>query len=410
MNTPKKIMLFSLLVLAASVLSPPAQLLAQPGSSVSLEVFYDQLAPYGRWVDYRDYGRVWIPRVEADFQPYGTRGRWVVTEYGNTWVSDYDWGWAPFHYGRWLFDDAYGWIWVPGNDWGPAWVSWRSGGGYYGWAPLAPRMDVSIHIDIPLLRWIFVPERYVCSPSVYSYCVPRPRVVNVYHSTTIINNIYVNNNRRYFYGPRPQELERATRRRVQVQHLDFHDRPGRMIVSNGTVRAYRPGIREGRTEDHRFDGYNAPSQRPRPDWNGRPQRDGGPEYRYRDRDDQAGRDVRNERWRNQDKQNGQSWGAPPENTGSPRGQERPSYSPAERPSRPSRSGQSPSLPQGQEPSSSEPAPQRNGMEGRGDRWSRPQRSEPERQERAQPQRGDRSTQPGEGYRIRPARGARSFAG
>jgi hypothetical protein len=32
-----------------------------------------------------------------------------------------------------------GWGWVPGTMWGPAWVSWRSGGGYAGWAPLPPR-------------------------------------------------------------------------------------------------------------------------------------------------------------------------------------------------------------------------------------------------------------------------------
>jgi hypothetical protein len=61
-----------------------------------------------------------------------------MTEYGWTWVSDWDWGWAPFHYGRWLTIGGYGWCWVPGTIWGPAWVSWRYGGGYAGWAPLPP--------------------------------------------------------------------------------------------------------------------------------------------------------------------------------------------------------------------------------------------------------------------------------
>ena len=31
-----------------------------------------------------------------------------------------------------------GWVWVPGYTWAPAWVSWRYGDGYAGWAPLPP--------------------------------------------------------------------------------------------------------------------------------------------------------------------------------------------------------------------------------------------------------------------------------
>ena len=75
----------------------------------------------------------------ADFRPYNTGGHWVWTdEYGWMWASEYAWGWAPFHYGRWVFDDYYGWMWVPGYEWSPAWVEWRTGGDYFGWAPLGP--------------------------------------------------------------------------------------------------------------------------------------------------------------------------------------------------------------------------------------------------------------------------------
>ena len=77
--------------------------------------------------------------VGDDFSPYATGGDWLQTEYGWTWISDWDWGWAPFHYGRWLAVAERGWCWMPGTLWGPAWVSWRAGGGYVGWAPLAPR-------------------------------------------------------------------------------------------------------------------------------------------------------------------------------------------------------------------------------------------------------------------------------
>ncbi len=103
--------------------------------------FQDALAPYGTWSSDDSYGEVWTPAsaiVGGDFLPYATAGHWVRSEYGWTWVSDWNWGWAPFHYGRWIVRDAR-WSWVPGTMWGPAWVAWRSGNGYVGWAPLPPR-------------------------------------------------------------------------------------------------------------------------------------------------------------------------------------------------------------------------------------------------------------------------------
>src|SRR5437762_2316586 len=101
-------------------------------NDVSYQTFYDDLSPYGQWVDYPGYGYVWVPDAGSDFRPYSTNGHWVWSEdYEWMWVSDYDWGWAPFHYGRWEEDPAYGWFWVPGYEWSPAWVIWRNGGDYY---------------------------------------------------------------------------------------------------------------------------------------------------------------------------------------------------------------------------------------------------------------------------------------
>ncbi|WP_212592811.1 DUF6600 domain-containing protein [Spirosoma terrae] len=239
-----------------------AKTLAQPGVTVPVESFYDELTPYGNWMQYPGYGNVWAPNVGPDFQPYATGGHWVVTEYGNTWVSDYNWGWAPFHYGRWIYDNAYGgWLWIPGTDWGPAWVAWRSGGGYYGWAPLGPGMNVSININIPAPYWTFVPQMYITSPRVYSYCVPRPNVVNIYHNTTIINNYYRSNNRAYAYGPPRGDIERITRQSVPVYRIDHMDRPGRSVVGNGSVGFYRPGNGPARQEYSRNDRYNSPYYR-----------------------------------------------------------------------------------------------------------------------------------------------------
>lgn len=265
--------------------------------------FYDDLAPHGQWVRTPEYGMVWIPNAEPGFQPYASNGRWIVTDYGNTWVSDYAWGWAPFHYGRWYQDRFNRWAWVPGREWGPAWVSWRSGGGYYGWAPLGPGINVNVNVNIPPAWWTFVPQMYINSPRVYGYCVPRRQVVNVYQNTTIINNFhYGRNNRAYAYGPRREEIETVTRQRVPVYRIENTGRPGRDEVRQNTIGIYRPeGNRNGRSSDYgrtndgnyrnrdngnygRRDngGYNRDNNGNNRDNNGTPQRD--PSYGGNSRD------------------------------------------------------------------------------------------------------------------------------
>ena len=92
--------------------SPPARA-ADP--EVSLNFFYDNLRPYGSWIDVADYGYVFQPSVavsNSDWRPYAD-GYWAYTDVGWTWVSYEDFGWATYHYGRWADLDDYGWIWVP---------------------------------------------------------------------------------------------------------------------------------------------------------------------------------------------------------------------------------------------------------------------------------------------------------
>src|SRR5204863_8604644 len=88
---------------------------AQASLSVTYQTFYDDLSPYGEWIDNPEYGYVWSPDMGPDFRPYSSGGHWVWSdEYDWMWVSDYDWGWATFHYGRWFYDPYYGWLWLPG--------------------------------------------------------------------------------------------------------------------------------------------------------------------------------------------------------------------------------------------------------------------------------------------------------
>lgn len=232
---------------------------------VSLETFYEELSPYGVWIDDPQYGRVWRPDVDQEeFRPYYTRGHWEMTKYGNTWVSDYDWGWAPFHYGRWHHHSRRGWVWIPGLEWAPAWVSWRSGSGYYGWAPMGPGININVNIGrIPDFWWVFIPKR-----NIYYSSYPRydwRRNTNIYHNTVIINNIYVNNRtrNRYYAGPRADDIRRYTRQPVIIhdvrnqrpQYVNGRsNRPEVIRGSGSNPRPVRPadsgrGVVTGRTDN-----------------------------------------------------------------------------------------------------------------------------------------------------------------
>ncbi|SMC68926.1 DUF6600 domain-containing protein [Pedobacter africanus] len=221
------------------MLTGTAQKVMAQQDDVSLQSFYDELSPYGTWIQDPQYGYVWRPDVEqGDFRPYYTNGRWVMTEYGNTWVSNYDWGWAPFHYGRWVYNRFNQWIWIPDTVWGPAWVSWRSGGGYYGWAPMGPGMNININFNIPDLWWVFVPQRniyYDSFPRYYSR-----RNVVIINRTTIINNTYVHNRRSYYTGPRADDIRRDTRQDVRVYNVNNTGRPSRSNISGNSVNIYTP--------------------------------------------------------------------------------------------------------------------------------------------------------------------------
>src|SRR5438128_1960813 len=112
---------------------------AAPGEPIdSVDVFYDQLAPYGVWVDDPSIGREAFIPDDPNFVPY-TRGHWAYTDLGTVWVSNEPFAWATSHYGRWWLSDALGrWEWIPDTQWAPSWVEWQGYGDYIGWVPMAP--------------------------------------------------------------------------------------------------------------------------------------------------------------------------------------------------------------------------------------------------------------------------------
>lgn len=216
-------------------------------TNVSFQVFYDQLGSYGQWVDYPDYGYVWIPYVREDFSPYSTNGYWVNTTYGWAWVSSYNWGWAPFHYGRWGFNEALGWFWVPGYEWGPAWVNWLQADGYYGWSPMAPGMSISFYFDRRYDsrhdHWCFVRDRDFGRKDIHRYYVNRSDHERIFRDSRVIDRTYNDNKRHstYVYGPDRKSVQRASGNRINQYNIRETNKPGQEI-QNRELRIYRPQI------------------------------------------------------------------------------------------------------------------------------------------------------------------------
>ncbi|MDS4020365.1 MAG: hypothetical protein RKR03_07630, partial [Candidatus Competibacter sp.] len=226
---------------------------AHAGVRIDFGFFYDELAPFGDWRWFEPYGWVWYPNVADDWRPY-TFGYWVFTDdYGWTWISTDPWGSVPFHYGRWFFDEDYGgWAWVPGTEWGPAWVGWRSGGGYIGWAPLPPDVEFEPGVgfssgqdfSIGWNSWCFVPTPQFLSPRIERFIVPRPRNVTLMSNTVNVTRYTVIDRRVVNRSIDLGRFEGETRTRVVRYRVADADRPvvRETPVRDGQVMLFRPQV------------------------------------------------------------------------------------------------------------------------------------------------------------------------
>jgi len=246
---------FFIVMFASTLLIVPRKTTAQ---ELSFQVFYSSLSPYGEWVTAGDYGMCWRPvGVPIGWRPYAD-GHWVWTDYGWTWVSDYSWGWAPFHYGRWAFDPEFGWIWVPGYVWAPAWVEWRWGGGYAGWAPMPPgfhfRVDVVVRGDdndfgVVMGGWNFVHAEEMGSPH-YAF-VGREGVPRIMGSTRNVTEYRFTPRGVYSTGLPREQVERVTRRRIETVSVVRTTDVTRERVEGGQFRVYSPAPLRPQVRDER---------------------------------------------------------------------------------------------------------------------------------------------------------------
>jgi hypothetical protein len=229
---------------------------AEPGFGASFGIFYNGLAGHGEWIGIDGGTYAWRPmHMDAGWRPYWD-GRWVWTDDGWYWDSDEPWAWATYHYGRWYYDDYYGWIWIPGYDWAPAWVEWRYGGDYVGWAPLGPYAIFNAHFGVHYMRhwvtpyhyWAFVDCRYVTSPHVHQYVYRSENNTRFIGRTRTAGSVRYDGGRIVSRGPDVAHVERRGNIRVERTPLvDVGGREEARVRRTGDreqLGVYRPRIEE----------------------------------------------------------------------------------------------------------------------------------------------------------------------
>jgi len=236
--------------------SVPAWAYHRASLEVDIGLFYKDLAPYGSWVEVREHGWAWVPRVHHGWRPYAF-GHWVWTEdYGWLWMSDEDFGWAVFHYGRWYWDPFHEWVWVPGYEWGPGWGAWRAGGGYVGWAPLPPRVAWSARVgfrvgaaeidaSIEPRAYTFCEERSFVDPGVRRHLFPVDRNPGLVHVTRNVTDYRVVESRVVDRSLDVERVERSIGRRVPRQRVVEVDSVGaarRGLVKGDAVAVFQPRV------------------------------------------------------------------------------------------------------------------------------------------------------------------------
>jgi hypothetical protein len=249
----KTIFLFLIFCIIISII--PQKVSAQE-ASLSFQIFYDELSPYGTWVETSEYGYVWVPNVDQGFTPYATNGYWVFTDDGWTWVSNYPWGWAPFHYGRWYTDAIYGPMWVPDYEWSPGWVSWRRSGDYYGWAPIGPGISISIAFgsgyNEHYNHYTFLSGRHFGRRNINKYYVNYSNNDTYFNNSTVINNIRVDKRRNISYqaGPDRAEVSKRVGRPITPIVIKERSKPGQIINKN-QLQIYRPQVQKNIPNGHK---------------------------------------------------------------------------------------------------------------------------------------------------------------
>ena len=218
--------------------------------------YYSALAPYGTWVYVADYGWCWQPTVVVGnpyWLPYCNNGGWLWTTSGWYWNSYYSWGWAPFHYGRWCQYPSYGWLWCPDHTWGPAWVCWRGGSGFCGWAALPPgacftahggwtfngvAVGVNFGFGLGAHCFTFCDFNHFCQSHPFDHFQHGHDGEHFFHNSQVNNNVAFDGQHQMVNrGVDPAQIEGATH--THLQPVSVREMPGQGGHSGSLTRPDR---------------------------------------------------------------------------------------------------------------------------------------------------------------------------
>jgi len=234
----------------AGLSSPLAISAAQAATAtVKIDIFFDQLAPYGVWVKNAKYHYVFCPKVDADWEPY-TRGHWVyLKDWGWYFASAEPFAWALYHYGRWFRNDRIGWCWVPGNAWAGAWVAWRRSNDVIGWAALEPEQEgfqVNVKVskqEPPHHHWVFVEARKFLEPQINVNIVIGDRQPEFFDKTKYAGTVVVQNNMVVNNVIEVNFIQQITNQTVVIVNPKPVDQPQQSADATGdTVAIFAPQI------------------------------------------------------------------------------------------------------------------------------------------------------------------------
>jgi hypothetical protein len=220
----------------------PASIAQQRNTAQLSGEFRTALQPHGQWRTNSRWGEVWIPNNRPrNWRPY-TVGRWTYTnDWGWYWISDEDeadWGWVTYHYGRWAYDDDFGWCWVPGYDWGPAFVDWRYGSQFVGWAPLPPDETIVEFRSRPDF-WIFVNAGDLIAPSIFTVILPLEETRIAFRETAVVNQTVLLGGRGFAVNPgiQPGIIAAAAGRPIRAYDVSPRVLAGTAAIAGATAIA-----------------------------------------------------------------------------------------------------------------------------------------------------------------------------
>jgi hypothetical protein len=219
---------------------------AEAAVNVSFDLFFNNLEPYGSWVQTTDHPYVFVPaNVGPNWVPY-SNGHWIYTDrFGWYFESDEPFASVTYHYGRWAYSDDIGWYWVPGTRWAPAWVVWRRGGGHVGWAPLPPEgtgyaVDANVTVtDVPDRYWVFVPVEQFLAPQLNVVVEFGDRAHDVFAQTEFAGPVVVQNNVIVNNVIDINFIQQQTNQKVVVHQVQEVNDPKQAAPANGAaVKAF----------------------------------------------------------------------------------------------------------------------------------------------------------------------------